>query len=470
MKSFKWLTISLVIATLLLFGFLIFRYFILNSKNEIPTRDFHEIKKTAVLNVVMSTNPIDYFIYQGQPMGFQLEMLEAFAKTHNIELNIIVENDQEKGIEMLLANKCDILAQSVINSHERDLIYDFSIPVRQTKLVLVQQKNKNDTLKSEPIRNLIDLKSKNIFAQKNSISKSSAQNLAYNIIQNFTLTELDTVSQEQIVKLVSTGVFEFAICDYNIAKIAQSYYPDVDIETEISLPQNISWGIRSESQVLLDSINVWLDVFLKSDEYQRLIRKYINNNRILVDINSEFYSGNEGKISAYDDLFKKHSKHAGWDWRLLASLAYEESRFNPTIQSWAGAIGLMQLMPVILAKYSNPELEGTENEIYASAKYIAFLYTNLPTENTDSTSNIKFILAAYNIGFGHIDDAMKLAEKYNKDKRSWDDVSYFLINLANPKYYNDSLVRHGYFPGVYAVDFANSIVNRYKHYLNVIPE
>jgi len=475
MKNFKRLTIFLVIATILLFSFLLVRYFITKDHGSDAKRDYKEIKKDGVLKVVISTNPIDYFIYQGQPMGLQLEMLEQFVSSHNLTLEIIVENDPEKGIEMLMNRECDLLAQTVINTADRDLIVDFTTPVRQTKQVLVQRvpnakSNEGNQSIDTLIRDLSDLKSKTLYVRKGSANLKSLNNLASELIQNFYVIEIDSMPDEQLIKSVSDGTISYVVCDYNIAKISQSYFSNIDIETDLSFPQNISWCVRPESVVFLDTLNNWLETYIDSEDYDRLLRKYINNNRILVDINSEFYSGNEGRISAFDEILKKQSKIIGWDWRLLASLIYEESRFNPAAVSWAGASGIMQLLPVIAQKYSDPELTGTEAEIHAGVKYLSFLYNQLPTQVADSANKVMFVLAAYNIGPGHVEDAMRLATKYGKDAGSWEDVSYYLINLSNPKFYNDTAVHHGYFPGMYSVDFANSIANRYKHYVNIIPE
>ena len=476
MKSFKKLTIFISIAIVLLFGVIIYVYINKESGEIDIKRDFEEIVKTDTLRALVSTNHIDYFIYQGRPMGFQLEILEQFAKYHNLELQIIVENNIDKGLEMLMNRDCDILAQSIIITTEGDLIYEYTVPIRQTKQVLVQRKPTGyelmtyNQIEDSLIRALDKLDSKTLYAHKGSVSLVSLQNLSNEIVENFYVVEIDSISPEQIISYVSSGVFDYAVCDEYIAKIAQSYYPNIDIKTDLSFPQNIAWGVRPESVILLDSLNAWLEEFKTTTEYNKYIRRYINNNKILVDINSEFYSGNEGKICNYDDILKKYSHVAGWDWRLLASLIYEESRFNETIVSWAGAYGLMQLMPFIYEKYAPDSVSGVEAHVAAGVEYISFLYTKLPENATDSIVQLKMVLAGYNIGFGHIDDAIRLAEKYNKDTGSWEDISFFLTNLSNPKYFNDTCVKHGYISGIYAVNFANSIANRYQHYENIIPK
>lgn len=473
-KSFKWLTAVIVLSVVVFGVVVIYRYFDSLASKDDYKRDYTQIKHDGKLVVVTGTNLIDYFIYQGQPMGFQLEMIADFAREHNLELTIIIENDPQKGIDMLLNRECDILAQSIINSSDRDLHVDFTLPVRKTHQVLVQRiatgiVDENGVADSL-IRDISDLNLKTLYVQKDGSNLQSLKNLAIELIRNFYIVEIDTIPAEAIIKNVSKGIYDFAVVDYSIAKISKNYWPNIDIETQMSLPQNISWCVRPESADLLDTLNIWLEKYTTSPAYSKITRKYINNSRTLVDIESEFYSGNKAKISEFDKIIKKYSHEIGWDWRLISSLIYEESRFNPNAESWAGASGLMQLMPVIYHKFAPTGISGVEAEISSGIRYLKFLDSQFVSQVSDSTERVMFVLAAYNIGPGHVEDAMRLTEVYKKNPSLWSDVSFYLINLSNPKYYTDATVKHGYFPGIYSVDFANSIVNRYKHYLNVIPK
>lgn len=209
---------------------------------------------------------------------------------------------------------------------------------------------------------------------------------------------------------------------------------------------------------------------MKTSNYNRLSIKYINNSKNLVDFQSDFYSTNSGVISKYDEKIRKYSQLIDWDWRLVSSLIYEESRFNPNVVSWAGAKGLMQLMPATFRKFNDSGKTGIDAQIYAGIKYLEFLDLQFKDEIPEFDNRVYFILASYNIGPGHVEDAMRLAEAESEDFSSWEVVSHYLSNLSNPKYYKQEVVKHGYFPGIYSVEFAKSIMNRYKQYLNVIPE
>ena len=431
-------------------------------------RDFPEIISTQTLNVVTSSNFIDYFVYNGVPMGFFLEILEDFSSYYNLKLKIILENNFSGSVQLLKNRDCDIYACNTVIPKYKVIKFRSTLPIRKTKYVLVQRKPDYYWLMTDS--QIEDSLIKDIREIKNEKIYTNDPNAFYLRLNIPSIEIIDSISMDQIIKNISNKTFSYAISDYASAQVLKSYYNNLDLSTVIRDNNDIVWYVRNESVALIDSLNNWLSNFKKSKKYYDLENKYIYQNRMIVNLKSEYYSGNEGKISIYDDLIKEYSKNINWDWRLLASLIYEESRFDPNAESWAGAIGLMQLMPYTYKEFSNDTTWEVTSQLSAGTKYINYLSSLVPANIKDSVTGIKMILAGYNIGFGHVEDAIRLAEKYEKDSASWDDISYFLINLTNQKYYNDSVVKFGYFPGIYAVDFANSIYDRFLHYKNVIPE
>ena len=151
-------------------------------------------------------------------------------------------------------------------------------------------------------------------------------------------------------------------------------------------------------------------------------------------VQNEYHSIRGGKISKYDKEIRRYSAQINWDWLLLASLIYQESRFNHSVVSWAGAFGLMQLMPSTASTYGVGSSSPPGDNIAAGVKFIKWLDKQLPKEINDSNERVKFVLASYNIGLGHILDARNLAKKYGRNPNVWfDNVEYFLLQKANPK-------------------------------------
>ena len=150
-------------------------------------------------------------------------------------------------------------------------------------------------------------------------------------------------------------------------------------------------------------------------------------------------------ISMYDEIFIKESERLGWDWVMLASLVWNESRFNNDIVSSQGARGLMQFMPRTAARFGleGDELKDPKKNIDAGVEYLKFLERRFD-EVEDRDERIKFVLAGYNAGPGHVRDAMALAKKYGDDPYIWDNsVEKWLLALQESKYYMDNLLHTG---------------------------
>jgi membrane-bound lytic murein transglycosylase F len=271
--------------------------------------------------------------------------------------------------------------------------------------------------------------------------------------------------------MVADGKIDYTVCDEHVAMVNQRYYPNIDISTPISFPQKLAWAVKKGSDSLLVEINTWLTTFKKTRKYKYLHRKYFENPKSVYMVQSEFYSAESGKISIFDDAIKKYSKEIDWDWRLLASLIYQESHFDPSAISWAGAKGLMQLMPATARKYGIDSLSSPEEHIYAGVKFIKWLNKQVPRDVKGKEERIKFILASYNAGIAHVLDARRLAKKYNRNPSIWDNnVDTFLLLKSNPKYFKDPVVKHGYCRGSEPYKFVTEIMQRYEHYKNIIPD
>jgi membrane-bound lytic murein transglycosylase F len=174
----------------------------------------------------------------------------------------------------------------------------------------------------------------------------------------------------------------------------------------------------------------------------------------------------QNQISPYDDLFKKHSGSIAWDWRLLASIAYHESRFDTLQVSWAGAAGLMGLMPRTAGAFGlNPgRRSDPEESIRASVKYISELKKNFPAF-MDENERTKFVLASYNAGLGHILDGQALARKLGKDPLIWNDNVEKCLELKRfAKYYKDDVCKYGYFRGTETINYVDRVMKRWQYY------
>lgn len=170
-------------------------------------------------------------------------------------------------------------------------------------------------------------------------------------------------------------------------------------------------------------------------------------------------------ISPYDSLFQHYADTVGWDWKMLAAVAYVESKFDTAATSAVGAKGLMQLMPVTARAMGIPEGEEQNARQSVRAASLYFAELNQMFRRVPPAERPHFVLAAYNAGFGHIQDAMRLARKYGKDRYVWhDNVATYLLLKNDSLYYTDSLCRNGRFKGLETVAFVNKVQRKYADY------
>ncbi len=436
--------------------------------------DLDSIRKKGKLVAVTDFNSTDYFIYRGEPMGFNYELLKSFSDNIGIDLEIIPENRPDEALGMLKSGAADLLAYNLDSSSNNDV--RVTVPIGETRLVLIQHKPKNwstlspEALSKKLIRSQSDLTGKTIYVPEGSAYAKHLISLAKETGNPINIIEVPFES-EKLIKNVARGIIDYTICNENLALVNSMYFPEIDVSTPISLTQKITWGVRkNSSDHLLYALNRWMTIYKLTGSYELLYAKYFKNARSIAIVNSDLYAINTGKVSPYDDLIKKFSTSINWDWRLLASLICQESHFNPNVESYAGAFGLMQIMPETGKSYGIDITSSPENNLRAGIRYIKWLSSIFSPKISDEKERINFILAAYNAGPGHVLDAMKLAEKNGMDPEKWDgNVAIWLLKKSQPKYYNDSVVKSGYFKGIESVRFVSQIMERYEHYKNIIP-
>jgi membrane-bound lytic murein transglycosylase F len=438
----------------------------------------NEIQKRGKLVAITDYSSTDYFIYRGEPMGFQYEKLKMFADYLGVDLEINVAANLDDAFRLLGEGKGDLIAMGLTVTLDRAATVDFTKPIMQTRQMLVQRKPENwrkmrtwEDIEKSLIRNPIDLAGKTVVVQKGSAHAERLNNLSEEIGWPIIIGQDPVYEVEQLVESVSKGEIEYTVCDEHLASFFEKQYPDIDIRTPISFPQNIAWAVRPDSDSLRMVIDSWLTENNNSYASKHLVDKYFNSTRTAFMAKSEAVSFSGKKISQYDDLIRNLSKQYNLDWRLVASLIYQESQFHADSRSWSGAFGLMQMMPATATLFGIDSTASEFQQLEAGIKYLKTLDGELPKDISKPEERIKFVLASYNLGIAHVFDARRLAQKNGKDPNVWtDNVDFYVLNKSNPVYYRDSVVRYGYANGVEAYNFVLEVVNRFEHYKSSIAD
>ena len=453
--------------------------YVVPAKFEPVALDLAEIKARGKLVALTGYSNTSYFIYKGTPMGFEYDLLKELANHLGVQLEIVVVEDLNEVFNMLNNGEGDIIAHNLTITKERDEKVDFTYPVNLTRQVLVQNKPQGwdkmraNIIEKKLIRNPISLIDKEVYVRRESAYYSRLQHLSEEIGGDIKIVEVPgDIETEELISKVASGEIPFTVADENIAMINRAYYPGLDISTPISFPQQISWAVRQSSPELLKEVNKWIKKLKKEPAFASIYNKYYKNikanNRLAKCTKVSSCSRN---ISPYDKMIHKYAKSLGWDWRLLASLIYQESKFNPQAKSWVGACGLMQLMPQTGLRFGAANLTDPEESIKAGVNYIKWLDKYWKKKVPDRNERIKFIMASYNVGQEHIADAQRLAKKYKKNPCKWDgNVDKFIVLKSQSKYSTDPVVKYGYCRGIETFKYVKDVLSRYNHYKRLVQE
>jgi membrane-bound lytic murein transglycosylase F len=443
------------------------------TRIEAPVDDLPNIAKRGKLVAITSNNSINYFIYRGRPMGFHYELLREFAAEHDLNLEMKIGSDIEAMEQSLLEGECDIIAAGFPVTRELSNRLAFTQPILQSRQVLVQRKPDDwrklskKELEDSILRNQIELGGSTVHIISNEAISRRLHSLSDEIGDSIHVVEVDSLDAESIIEAVAVGQIRYTVTDELEALVAATYHPELDVLTDVSYPQNLAWAIKPGADSLLTALNEWLAEFMSTRKYKALYNRYFVQYRSLgFEDREERVRGGRRKISPYDKEIKLVSAEFGWDWRLVASIIYQESHFNPeAVNEWSGAFGLMQLMPGTAENYGVTPTSTPEEQIRAGLRFLRYVDRQIPVEVNDRLERQKFIIASYNSGPGHVLDARRLAEKFDADPNRWDEnVETWLLRKSESKYHSDPVVRNGYFRGRETVKFVKEVLQRYEHY------
>lgn len=427
--------------------------------------DLAAIKKRGYITALVDNNSTSYFIYKGLPMGYEYELLQDYAKSIGVKLKLKVTSGVERAIDQLNTGEGDVLAFPLTITMERQQYLAYTKPHYNTHQVLVQRKPQNptDTLVTVPSQ----LIGKEIHVIEGTVHHTRLENLTREIGGDVKIvTDSLTAESESLIRKVAMSEIDYTIADQMIAQVNATYYPNLDVKMIVSLPQQIAWGVRLNSPELRESLNTWLVDVKRRAVFRIIYNRYYKSPRTtLIRMRSSYSSLNGTRLSPYDKQIKAGAERIDWDWRLLASLIYQESRFLTAEESWAGARGIMQLMPATARRFGATNPDNPDQSIKAGTRYIQYLDTYWSRKVTDKDERIKFILASYNAGLSHVVDAYKLARKNGSDPTKWTgSVREYLLKKSKPAFYKDPVVAAGYCKCEETVDYVDEVLDRYEQY------
>ena len=434
---------------------------------------FEHLMERGALVAVTNCEDFNYKMYKSHPSGFEYDLLKDFCKMYNLRLEMKVNDNLDSCFMLLDSGEVDVIATGVGLTKELRVHYGLTDPIFTSQSVLVQRMPKNwkamstdNEVENQLLRSPFDLAGKTIHVSRGSHAVKVLENLSEEIGKRIYVVECDTLNDFELINAVCDEKIDYTVVDDYIATAGSYGLKGLDTKLVVGVEHPIGWVVKSHDadSSLLTVFNDWID---KAEQKQLRIvmTRYVKNRRLFAQKPEEA----NGHISPFDKAIKKTAAKIGWDWRLLAALIYQESRFKIDLESDKGAFGLMQLMPSVMQRYDVSYDSSPEEQLEAGGKLISYLDKTLKNKVPDSLERVKFVLASYNAGLGHVLDAQRLAMKYDKAPDIWENnVDYFILNKSKPIYYRDTCCHCGFLRGTQTYRFVEDILERYHHYQNLV--
>ena len=431
--------------------------------NAIHTDDFDAIKKRKVLRVLLRNNAYSYFLYKGELMGFEYEMAKAFAKAHGLRLEVVVPPSHRELMTWLVEGRADLAIGFLVPTKARKALgITFSNPYNHEAQHVVVHKD-------DPLTSLDGINEKSFHVRRTSAYWETLENLKEEGHRFFLHAAAEDTETEQLIQDVGSQKLDATLADAHILDIELAKSTPVKSAFAIGEEKPQAVAMREENPKLVAAINDFIKKNLRTEYYNVLYNKYFKSRKSIKRLaKGRIDSLENNKLSPWDEVTQKHADKYGFDWRLITAQMYQESRFNPKAKSFAGARGLMQLMPRTAKSIGIKDIDKPHNNIEAGIKYLDWLRDRFD-DDIPLSEKTWFILASYNAGHGHVSDAQRLAKKKGWDHKRWfDHTEKAMLLLSQKNYYKKA--RYGYVDGKEPVNYVRNIRNRFEAYTNLKQE
>ena len=419
--------------------------------------DLDAIKDRRVLRVLTVNGPSSYYVYRGELVGFDLDLVRMFADEQDLIIQMVVAPSTELLEPWLERGIGDMIGTGVIPTALED-----------TSNVTVTR-SYHDVHPVVIARSELGLTSAEHIVGRNVVVSSHNPYLplidAVADEQGFQLEITpDAESTTQLLARLENGEADLTVLESHLAEAELPDHPTLSIIQRLDDVPSLSWAVRADQPELLAALNGFLDREVGGLTHAVLIRKYFRRETRRVE---QPELQDDGTLSRWDELTRQYAEQTEFDWRMLTAQMFQESRFDPEARSHAGAYGLMQMMPQTARQMGVRDLTDPEQQIKAGAEYMEWLYSRFSSELSPA-NRLAFTLAAYNAGWGHVRDARRVAEVTGRNPDVWfDSVEHSMLSLSDPDVYN--FTRHGYVRGLEPVRYVRRINELGQMYFRLAP-
>lgn len=415
--------------------------------------DLEVIRSRGTLRVITRNNGTCYYEGAHRKEGFEHDLAAAFAEHLQADLQLqVMENDRDM-VAALMKGEADLIAAGFVATEALQRHLNFG-PVYHEVQHLVVGRRDAAVLNSPADMTGIPLWVMPGAAYENPLRalKKKHPGLSWLTISGY--------ESEEMLEMVSRGIIPLTVSDSDTIAINQRYHPELTVYFPVDAARPLAWVVRPQAPHLRNSLQQWFAMPDTQTLLERLKEHYYGHLQRFdyVDIKS-FRKRIEERLPRFRNHFQSAASQNGLDWKLIAAQSYQESHWNPRAKSFTGVRGVMMLTRDTARELGISDRTDPEQSIWGGAVYLARLYRRLGDGIADPDRTF-MALAAYNVGWGHLQDARLLAERLGRDPNSWADVRGTLPMLRLKKHYRS--LPHGYARGLEPVRYVDRIRSYYK--------
>ena len=424
------------------------------------TDDLDGIVARGEIRVLAERGPASYFVHGGEPRGFEYELMKRFADEHGLSVRFVVPPARSDLVPWLLDGRGDVIASGFTVTPEGARDVAFTRPYQNAQEVIVVREG-------DTVRDLDDLRGRTVHVRAMTAHFETLRELRQ-FEDDFEITIVpENVTLEETLDLVESGMWDVTVCDSNVLEMERAAGRGLRAAFPIKAVRH-AWAVRPANSELREALDSFLRDEYRGVDFNVIRRRYFSSPRTIASLRGDFRSDVSGRISPYDDLIRRYAGQYGLDWRLVAAIVYAESRFDGDRVSPSGASGLMQLMPSTASELGVRSPSDPESSIHAGTRYLRRLIDRFDPE-LPLEARIRFALASYNAGVGHVEDARRLAAALGWSPDRWyGSVERALLLLQDPRYYLDS--RYGYCRAWETVRYVAQIDRTYRTYVEHVAD
>jgi len=419
----------------------------------LPKSQLDRVKDSGELRVLTRNSGTTYYEGPNGPAGLEYDLAAGFAEYLGVKLNIETPESLSRILRKIQFGAADMAAAGLTVTAERQAVLDFSTSYQHITPQLVYRVGVRTPKNLNELQGNLEVVADSSHAERLRALQDEYPNLSFK--------ETSELDSEQLLNLVWEQVIDYTVADSNEVAISRRFYPELRVAFDISSAEPLAWAFpRGEDRSLIEKADEYLKTLKDNGKLDRLLERYYGYVTDFDYVGTRRYMKHmEQRLPQFRQWFEEAGDMTGIDWRLLAAIGYQESHWNPKAVSPTGVRGIMMLTRDTMQHLGITKSRlDAQASIEGGARYIARVKNRIP-KRIGEPDRTWMALAAYNVGFGHLEDARVLVQSEGADPDKWIDVKKYLPLLSQKKWYKQT--RHGYARGNEPVRYVENIRSYY---------